>query len=277
MPNFTLNETVDRAEKVTGPFPVVVVTAHGDEWAYRGDYVVHLSDGTRRVVRASEAVDVLHPESARAEADLERDVDSRPHSAKRDEAEVSAPNAQTGKPERIVGFVTETEVYNPAADGSENPSVLESRAFSEATDEAFSLADDRDAEGVKGESPDNQAPQGAEAQRQVEDSEDSPHGDESEVTPQADVPEESDDEQHGASHEAARQVAFVGVETGAVAESRSSSADVDENVYADDQADAVETGEEDPNQNATDDPKEVAAEAERSPDNQDPVRPADDL
>lgn len=285
MPRFSLvTSEVERADKHTAAFPVVVPTPHGDEWAYAGDYVVHLSDGTRRVVRASEAADVLRPESARAEADLERDVDFQPHSAKRPEREVEAPDSQhPGEDRRILGFVTHTDVYNPAADASDNPSVLESRAFEEASDEAFSLADDRQAEGVKGESPDNQAEQGSVAADQVGEGGESPHGADAEQPPtESPVEPQTDggtgeDEQHGASHEAARQIAFVGVETGAVDESNSSIDNVDDNVFADNQADAVETGVEDPNETAEDDPKDVEKVAAASPDNQDPVRPADDL
>lgn len=288
MPNFSLKDReVQRAEKVTSPFPSVVITPHGDMWAYRGDYVVHFSDGTRSVVRESEAADVLHPESARAEADLSKSVDSQPHSAKRAEVEVQAPDSQhPGDDRRVVGFVTETEVYNPAADGSDNPSVLESDAFEEATDQAFSLADDRQAEGVKGESPDNQAPQGAEAQRQVEENADTDvHGTEDSDTwptrSQADDPAEprgeSPDEQHGASHESARQIAFVGVDTGATDESRSHVDSVDDNAQPDVEADALETGVEDPNVARVDDPKDVEKVAAASPDNQDPVRPAEDF
>lgn len=284
MPNFSLKDReVQRAEKVTSPFPSVVVTPHGDVWAYRGDYVVHFSDGTRSVVRESEAADVLHPESARAEADLSKSVDSQPHSAKRSEDEVRAPDSQhPGESRDIVGFVTETEVYNPAADGSDNPSVLESQAFGEATDEGFSLADSRQAEGVKGESPDNQAEQGSEAAAQAD--YDSPHGadapqapTESDVEPQASVPEDSEDEQHGASHESARQIAFVGVDTGATEVSHSHVDSNADNAEPDVEADALETGVEDPNVARVDDPKDVEKVAAASPDNQDPVRPAEDF
>lgn len=220
MPNFVTRQDDVRAERNESEFPTHIPTAHGDDIAYQGDWIVTRPDGSRYVVKATEFGDGYDPDSGNADEATRARVHRTDTGARVLRDETRYPYHST---EPVAGFVEPEEPYNPPTDprGEEwiahNPAAAESAAWQDIPGEVYA-----------GESPPNDVEQGAEAKRQLEEQD-------PESARELPEPETND---VGQSAEAVRQASVLG--QGATVEDNSPAPGVEPVV-----GDAVTTPEDD--------------------------------